>query len=282
MSVAAQLRIVMIETASLRLHFSSMRPTAIFLIGLCLVGCVSAPTARLEVVRSWPAAEANQGVAVGAEHFYAIGDRTLGKYEKATGRQVGEWSAPSGSGIKHLNAGVVIGERLVVAHSNFPAKPDESSVEFFDAVTLRHLGRKVFVDPPGSLTWAVPERSGWLVCFAHYAVNSNPARSRLIRYDADWRPMAEWSFPPELLARFGMFSSSGGGFGLDGMVWVSGHDAKELYRLSLPAGGGEARWEGKVAFVSAGQAFAWDPTRPQELYSIQRKTKQVIVSRLSE
>ena len=238
-----------------------MRPSAIFLIGLCLVGCVSAPTARLEVVRSWPAAEANQGVAVGAEHFYAIGDRTLGKYEKATGRQVGEWSAPSGSGIKHLN---------------------ESSLEFFDAVTLRHLGRKVFVDPPGSLTWAVPERSGWLVCFAHYAVNSNPARSRLIRYDADWRPMAEWSFPPELLARFGMFSSSGGGFGLDGMVWVSGHDAKELYRLSLPAGGGEARWEGKVAFVSAGQAFAWDPTRPQELYSIQRKTKQVIVSRLSE
>jgi hypothetical protein len=35
-----------------------------------------------------------------------------------------------------------------------------------------------------------------------------------------------------------------------------------------------------VAFASAGQAFAWDSTRPQELYSIQRKTKQVIVSRL--
>ena len=247
-----------------------------------LVGCVSAPTARLEVVRSWPAAEANQGVAVGAEHFYAIGDRTLGKYEKSSGRKVGAWSAPPGSAIKHLNAGVVVGDRLVVAHSNFPAKPDESSLEFFDAVTLRHLGRKVFVDPPGSLTWAVPERAGWLVCFAHYAVNSDPARSRLIRYDADWRPVAEWSFPPELLARFGMFSSSGGGYGLDGMVWVSGHDAKELYRLSLPAGGGQARWEGIVGFVSRGQAFAWDPGRPQELYSIQRKTREVFVSRLSD
>jgi hypothetical protein len=250
---------------------------------LLLVGCATrADLGRLEPVRTWKAAEANQGVAVGPEHFYAIGDRTLGKYEKSSGRKVGAWSAPPGSGIKHLNAGVVVGDQLVVAHSNFPAKPDESSLEFFDAVTLRHLGRKVFVDPPGSLTWAVPERSGWLVCFAHYAVNSNPARSRLIRYDADWKPLAEWSFPSELLARFGMFSSSGGGFGLDGMVWVSGHDAKELYRLSLPAGGGQARWEGKVAFASAGQAFAWDPTRPQELYSIQRKTKQVIVSRLSE
>ena len=113
-------------------------------------------------------------------------------------------------------------------------------------------------------------------------MNSNPARSRLIRHDADWKPLAEWSFPPELLARFGMFSSSGGGFGLDGMVWGSGHDAKELYRLSLPADGGQARWEGKVSFVSAGQAFAWDPTRPQELYSIQRKTLEVIVSRLSD
>ncbi|MFM7742407.1 MAG: hypothetical protein ACKO8X_02795 [Verrucomicrobiota bacterium] len=78
-----------------------------------------------------------------------------------------------------------------------------------------------------------------------------------------------------------MFSSSGGGFGLDGMVWISGHDAKELYRLSLPAGGGQARCEGKVAFASAGQAFAWDPARPQELYSIQRRTREVVVSRLS-
>lgn len=250
-------------------------------ISLCLVGCVgSAPKAHLELVRSWSASEANQGVAVGAEHFYAIGDRSLGKYEKSTGRKVGEWSAPPGSGIKHLNAGVVVGDRLVVAHSNFPAKPDESSLEFFDVITLRHLGRKVFVNPPGSLTWAIPERAGWLVCFAHYAGNSDPARSRFVRFDADWNALAEWSFPSEILERFGKFSSSGGGLGLDGMVWVSGHDAKELYRLSLPAGGGQARWEGKVAFASAGQAFAWDPTRPQELYSIQRKTKQVLVSRL--
>ena len=106
-----------------------MRLVLVTIIVLCLIGCVSsAPTARLEVVRSWPAAEANQGVAVGAEHFYAIGDRTLGKYEKSSGRKVGEWSAPPGSGIKHLNAGVVVGNRLVVAHSNFPAKPDESSL----------------------------------------------------------------------------------------------------------------------------------------------------------
>jgi hypothetical protein len=142
MSESAPLNAEMIETDSLRRQFGSMRLGLLPLFVVCLVGCVSVPTPRLEVVRSWPAAEANQGVAVGPEYFYAIGDRTLGKYEKSTGRKVGEWSAPPGSGIKHLNAGVVVGERLVVAHSNFPAKPDESSLEFFDAVTLRHLGRR--------------------------------------------------------------------------------------------------------------------------------------------
>jgi len=56
----------MIETASLRPQFGSMRLGLLTLFVSGLVGCVSAPTARLEVVRSWPAAEANQGVAVGA------------------------------------------------------------------------------------------------------------------------------------------------------------------------------------------------------------------------
>ena len=257
--------------------------------GLCLLfgvslfsGCVGPGEPRLDLVRAWSAKEANQGVAVDAEHFYAIDDKALGKYEKATGRKVAEWVAPKASGIIHMNAGVVVGGVLMVAHSNFPSKPDRDTLEMFDAATLRPIGRREFADPPGSLTWVIPYTSGWLACFAHYKPASDPAKSRLVRYDAGWKPLAEWTFPPELVARFGRFSSSGGGMGVDGRVWVSGHDAKELYRLSLPPGGGEARWEGTTRFVSAGQAFAWDPTRPLELYSIQRKTKEVIVSRLTE
>jgi hypothetical protein len=253
------------------------------LAGLCLMGCAEVGhVSRLEVVRSWPAAEANQGVAVDAEHFYVIDDKALGKYAKATGRKVAEWKAPKGSGVIHMNAGVVAGGRLYVAHSNFPAKPDESSLEIFEAATLRPVARHVFERPLGSLTWAIPDREGWLACFAHYRSNSDPAKSRLVRYDADWKLVAVWSFPPELVERFGKYSSSCGSLGLDGFVWVSGHDAYELYRLSLPEGGGVARWAGTVPFVSAGQAFAWDPSRPRELYSIQRKTREVILSRLGE
>ncbi len=246
-----------------------------------LVGCATrADLGRLEPVRTWKAAEANQGVAVDAEFFYAIDDRALGKYEKATGRKVGEWRAPAGSPVKHLNSGVVVGGQLLVAHSNFPAKPDESSLEYFDVETLRPAGRKIFEQPPGSLTWLVPAGDGWIASFAHYRQNSDPALSRIVRYDARWNVLATWSFPPELLARFGAFSCSGGGYALDGRIWVSGHDARELYVLELPPSGGQASWVGTVGFVSRGQAFAWDPSRPQELYSIQRKTREVNVSRL--
>jgi outer membrane protein assembly factor BamB len=248
---------------------------------LLLVGCATrTDLGRLEPVRTWKTAEANQGVAVDAEFFYAIDDRALGKYEKATGRKVGEWRAPAGSPVKHLNSGVVVGGQLLVAHSNFPAKPDESTLEYFDVETLRPAGRKIFEQPPGSLTWLVPAGDGWLACFAHYRLNSDPALSRIVRYDARWNVLVTWSFPAELLARFGAFSCSGGGYALDGRIWVSGHDARELYVLELPPSGGQASWVGTVGFVSRGQAFAWDPSRPQELYSIQRKTREVNVSRL--
>ncbi len=247
-----------------------------------LVGCAVRPElGRMEPTRTWKATEANQGVAVDAEHFYAIDDRAIGKYDKTTGRKVGEWRASEGSPVRHLNSGVVVGGQLLVAHSNFPAKPDESSLEYFDVEPLRPAGRKIFEQPPGSLTWLVPAGDGWLACFAHYRLNSDPSMSRLVRYDSRWNVLVTWSFPPELLARFGAFSSSGGGHALDGRVWVSGHDARELYVLELPKDGGAVRWVGTVGFVSRGQAFAWDPSRPQELYSIQRKTREVVVSRLS-
>jgi hypothetical protein len=253
----------------------------IFIVGL--TGCASrSDLGRLEPVRTWKAVEANQGVAVDAEHFYAIDDRAIGKYEKATGRKVAEWKAPAGSSVKHLNSGVVVGGQLLVAHSNFPAKPDESSLEYFDVETLRPAGRKIFEQPPGSLTWLVPSGEGWLACFAHYRLTSDPGLSRLVRFDSRWNVLATWSFPSELLSRFGAFSSSGGGHAIDGRVWISGHDARELYVLDLPQGGGQARWVGSVRFVSRGQAFAWDPGRPQELYSIQRKNREVVVSRLSD
>lgn len=240
----------------------------------------AAAAARLEVVATFPAPEAGQGVAVDADCFYAINNSAIGRYRKSDGERSGGWSGGKGSPIRHLNAGVVVAGRLFCAHSNYPSLPEEGSVEIWDAATMRPVDRHVFDKPPGSLTWVVPAEDGWLACFAHYKSNSDPALSRLIRYDAQWRALATWSFPPEVIAKFGRYSSSCGGIGPDGRLYVSGHDAKELHVLDLPAGGGVARFLETVSFASEGQAFAWDASRPGFLYSIQRRTKEVIVSRL--
>lgn len=259
-----------------------MRVAALLAGVVLLAGCATSPApapSRYVESRRLPAAEANQGVAVDAGHYYAIDDAALGKYRKADGARVARWSAPPGAGIRHLNAGVVVDGRLYCAHSNYPLKPDESSIEIFDVATLRPVDRHVFANPPGSLTWAVPYQGGWLACFAHYAATSQVARSRLVAYDLAWRPLREWAFAPEVLVKFGRMSCSGGGVGPDGKVGVTGHDARELYVLELPPAGGVAGLAAVRPFPGEGQAFAWDPSRPGELAAISRKARTLVVVR---
>lgn len=234
-------------------------------------------------LRRFPAAEANQGVAVDAEHFYAITNHAIGKYRKSDGARVGGWEGPKDGPIQHLNSGIVIGDHLHVAHSNFPKLPEESSVEIWDTATMQPVDRHVFPNPPGSLTWIVPDGDGWLACFAHYRKTSDPAKSRVVRFDADWKRVASWAFPKALIERFAGSSSSGGAIGPGGQLFLSGHDAKELYLVRLPAeDGGEVIWEHTLPISAEGQAFAWDATKPGKLYSISRAKREVIVSRVTQ
>jgi outer membrane protein assembly factor BamB len=250
------------------------------LISVLLFRLLHADEWRHEELRRFPAAEAVQGVAVDETFFYAITNRAIGKYRKDTGERVARWEdAPDGR-LRHLNAGIVIDGKLHCAHSNFPKLPEESSIEVWDTATMRHLETIPLAKPPGSLTWVVPRDGHWFACFAHYRSTGDPANSRLVKFDADWKPVAEWRFPARLIERFAGSSASGGAFGPGGFLFASGHDATELYRLELPVAGGEVRWLGTVPMSAAGQAFAWDPTGEGILYSIQRKTKEVIVSRV--
>lgn len=215
------------------------------LCALCGQVLAAAPGAggwRHEELRRFKAAEANQGVAVDAEFFYAIDNHALGKYRKDTGERVAGWDGGKVGRIQHLNAGVVLDGRLYCAHSNFPKLPAESSVEIWDTDTMQSVGSHRFVEPPGSLTWALPRGGEWFACFAHYRGTSDPARSVVVRYDAQWRRLASWLFPAELIQRFAGSSASGGAFGPGGNLFVTGHDAKELYLLGFPANGPVLEW----------------------------------------
>ena len=234
--------------------------------------------------RRFSAAEAHQGVAVDAVHFYAITNRAIAKYRKDTGERVAGWEDEKDGHLRHLNAGVVFDGRLYAAHSNFPDRPEQSSVEIWDTGTLKHVESHPFENPPGSLTWVDRRDGKWFACFAHYRKTSDPSLTKLLSYDKDWKPLDSWTFPAPLIERFAGNSASGGSFGPGGNLFVTGHDARELYVLEVPEGGGELRWIATIAISSAGQAFAWDRSagREGELYSIQRKASEVIVSRVTD
>lgn len=238
-------------------------------------------TWRHEELRRFPAGEANQGVAVDAEFFYAIDNHAIGKYRKDTGARVGGWDGDKVGPIKHLNAGVVLDGKLYCAHSNFPEMPEQSSVEIWEVGKMQHVGEHRFADPPGSLTWVDRRGGEWFACFAHYKKTSDPARTQVVRFDAQWKPLASWSFPAALIQRFAGNSSSGGAFGPGCHLFVTGHDARELYVFDLPKTGTELPWTATIPISAAGQAFAWDPSATGVLYSIERKTKEVIVSRIT-
>ncbi len=233
-----------------------------------------------EELKRFKAEEARQGVAVDGECFYAVTNAAIGKYRKNTGERVGGWKEAKGGRLKHLNAGLVLDGKLYCAHSNFPEIPEKSSVEIWDPQTMQHLESIDLTTPGGSLTW-VDRRDGvWFACFAQYAKTGDPANTRIMTFDAQWKRLGEFGFPKEMVAKFGKNSSSGGSFGPDGHLFITGHDAQELYVLDLPAKDDMLTLKDTVPISAHGQAFAWDRHEKGVLYSIDRKTSEVIVSRV--
>ncbi len=239
-----------------------------------------APGAPLRVIRRYAAPEAKQGVAVDARFFYAIDDAAIGKYDRKSGARVGGWKGQSGGAITHLDSGIVIGARLYCAHSNYPQTPMVSSIEIFDTERMAWLD-SVPLPHLGSATWVERREDGWWVTFAHYAgtggePGKTPADTTLVQLDDRWRQVRAFSFPKTVVERWENMSSSGG-------VWsgrafyTSGHHAGEIYVLDLPASGSVVTLREIIPFDSEGQGIAIDRENGL-LYSIQRRTREVIVS----
>lgn len=238
-------------------------------------------------LRRWRVLEANQGVAVDAEHFYGIGNHALVKHRKDTGERVGEWIGLRNGPIVHFNAGYVAGDELVLAHSNFPQLPMASSLEVHDARTLQPLRSHSFGIRLGSLTWAVRRDGRWWACFANYNdAGTTPGFDQrwtfLGEFDDQWQLLRSWLFPPQVIATWGDSSCSGGDWGDDGLLYVTGHDAPELYVLRLPAQGVTLEYVTTIDVPFEGQAWAWDRSVPEQrvIYGISRANQQVIAARI--
>lgn len=236
-----------------------------------------------EEVRRFAAPEARQGVAVDESHFYAFSNFHIGKYDRQSGRLLTEWRGEKGGPIVHLNSCLVVGMDLVCAHSNFPATPMSSSIEVWDTRTLQHTRSHSFGIYEGSLTWAIRRDGDWWLHFAHYEVTGGtpgkgPEWSSLVRFAEDWSRRAGYVYPPALVARLAPHSLSGGGWGADGRLYVTGHDAPEIYVLTLPAMGSTLEWQETIAAPIEGQAWTFDPSDPETLWGIRRSSGEVVVA----
>lgn len=237
------------------------------------------PTGQSEVLSTALIKEARQAVAVDDKAFYAIDNTTIAKYDKETGKQIGIWEGHKDGPILHLDSGVVIDGKLYAAHSNYPKWPMTSSVEIWDAGTMKHIDSHSLGIDRGSLTWLDRDAKGvWWGAFANYnrvfdkspVAYGNKYNTQIVRFDDKWRVEEAFVLPDALIAKFGDMSNSGGSWGADGKLYITGHDNAELYVMDVPEMGSELRWLATIPLKIAGQGIAWDRSNPGVIYGIIR------------
>jgi hypothetical protein len=249
------------------------------LLALCVAApCHAAPA--LEQIAEFPAAEANQGVGVDHQHFYAMDNYAIGKYDKRTGKLVKKWQGDKKGLILHLDSAMLMDGKLYAAHSNYPQWPMTSSLEIFDAETLEHVGTHSFGIQWGSLTWVDWHNGHWWMTFANYDRLLGPGRTpyghkvntAVIQFTRDFRPLQSWTLPKAILDKFEDMSNSGGSWGPDGYLYLTGHDPAELYRMRLPKAGSVLELVDIIPMNIRGQGIAWDRSERGVIYGIIRAT----------
>ncbi|QEG24043.1 hypothetical protein [Mariniblastus fucicola] len=238
----------------------------------------------IAATRRFDAPEAGQAVAVDDQHFYAIANSIIAKYDRETGEKVAVWKSDSERPLRHLNSGIVRDGKLYCANSNFPQWPEASSIEVWDTETMTHIdSHSLGICAEGSLTWIEPIKGGWYAVFANYSkkVNDDPlAKShrstQLVRFDERWRRTHGWVFPKSVLDRFDPHSCSGGGFAADGKLYCTGHDFGEVYQLEFPKAGSVLVLTETIGAPITGQGIAFDADL---LWGVDRAKRQVVVSK---
>jgi hypothetical protein len=258
-------------------------PSAILILLLGWLTAVSADdtgTIRGDARPAWrttrelPAEEAFQAAAATDRHVFAIGSRSIGKYDRETGQRV----AVSSGDAQHLNSGFLWEGRLYSAHSNYPLRPERSDIRVLEPNTMELTVWKDLGETDGSLTWAIRHDDHWWCMFAYYGDENG--RSYLARFNDQWEETGRWRFPREVIERLGTMSVSGGVWREGGFL-VTGHDERELYHVRLPEDGGVLQYVATVPAPFSGQGIAADPATGG-LVGIDRRPRKVVFAELHE
>jgi hypothetical protein len=217
---------------------------------------------------------ANQGAAADDEFVYGISNEAVAKLNRKTGALV----ALSEGKARHLNAGAFIDGKLLLAHSNYPRRPESSQLMALDPATMKLTVAHDFGESDGSLVWVLRHEGSWWANFAFY--QSEKEKTYLARFDDDWSERGRWTYPQELLDELGTYSVSGGVW-RDGVLLVTTHDDKKLFRLRLPETGERLELLGSDKVPFTGQGFALDPVTGG-LVGIDRGKRQIVFVEAAE
>jgi hypothetical protein len=156
-----------------------------------------------------------------------------------------------------------------------------SSIEVWDTKTMEHIASYSIGRGLGSFTWFDYHDGYWWGTFANYdrlGPDGKPyggtINTTLAQFDKDWNVLQTWIFPAELLERFEIMSNSGGSWGPDGYLYLTGHDPAEVYRVRLPEIGSVLEVEEIIPLNVRGQGIAWDRHEKNVLYGIIRATDE--------
>ncbi len=245
-----------------------------------------AGTREFKEIKTFKMKEARQGVAIDQDYIYVIDSQRIGKYDKTTGELVAQWKEDGDGPIIHLDSGVIIDGKLYCAHSNYSAVPMTSSIEVWDAATLEHIDSFSFGIYRGSCTWLDWHDGYWWAGFAHYekwkhVTGKGSEWTSVVKLDGQWREIESWVFPEEVVEKFRPMSNSGGSWGVDSLLYCTGHDLPETYVFQIPDRGSVLDLVEVVPINIFGQGIAWDRSEKGTIYGIRKKNKEVVVLQFS-
>ena len=128
---------------------------------------VNTYTSSLPLAREYTnVKDAQNGVVVGSENFYAINSTSISKHDLRTGNFIKQVDFSKHPRINNLNSGVVVRNNLYVANSQSTEKHRRNTIEVFnkDLVYLYHIN---VTGNTGVLTWIDYYDGKWWGCFAH-------------------------------------------------------------------------------------------------------------------
>jgi len=157
---------------------------------------------------------------------------------------------------------------------------------------MRHTGSHSFGIYRGSFTWLDRHDGNWWGTFANYdklqqgamAPYGHTNNTQVVKFGDDFRVLQAWTLPLAILDRMRPMSNSGGSWGPEGYLYLTGHDRGEIYVMQIPDAGSTLNWVATVRVPEIeGQGIAWDRSVPERiLWGINKGKRKVVTIKMPE